>query len=230
MGVPYADMMRVRITGALSNECNDVYYIAHEDGRGIGRHWNGWGKHPDAIGNWGGFFVDEAYRGKGVGGNLLRLWWEDFKASREHPLCFCCTAGSKSLTQLYSRFGFVPAIEGTDRGPLYMPVGDSPATFREFYNAYYKPSDHIIRKSATVEYRNEIDCLLRFALMDLGIPFGIGDEKSMEAALLHWPERAGILFSDDGHVVGWTFDKKMQVYPLYASLATEQFPDFERSV
>ena len=108
-----------------------------------------------------------------------------------------------------------------------MPIGDSPSSFREFYNSYYKPSDGIIYKRATVEYRHEIDCLLRFAFRDLGIPFGIGDVKSIESALLYHSERTGILFSDDGHVVGWSFDKKTQVYPLYSHMVAENFNDFD---
>ena len=227
IGASYADMMRWRISGALSEDCHDVYYVAYENGRGVGRHWNGWGKHSDSIGNWGNFFVDSEYRGKGIGGNLLKLWWKDFNACDALPLCFLCSTGSKELTELYGRFGFVTAMEGAERGPLYMPIGDSPSSFREFYNSYYKPSDSIIHKRATVEYRHEIDCLLRFAFMDLGIPFGIGDVKSIESALLYNPERVGILLSDDGHVVGWSFDRKIQAYPLYSHLVAENVNDFD---
>lgn len=223
----YADMIRYRISGAVSNECNDRYYVAHEDGKAASRHWAGWGKHSDAIGNWGNFYTDPQFRGKGIGGKLLRFWYEDFQTVSNPPLCFLCSAGTKELTELYSRFGFVTAMEDADRGPLYMPIGDSPSSFREFYNSYYKPSDSIIHKRAMVEYRHEIDCLLRFAFIDLGIPFGIGDVKSIEAALLYNPERVGILFSDDGHVVGWSFDRKIQVYPLYSHLVAENFDDFD---
>ena len=227
VGISYADMMRLRISGAVYGECHDVYYIAHEDGVGIGRHWNGWGKHADSIGNWGNFFVNGEHRGKGIGGKLLDLWWKDFHACEDRPLCFLCATGNKELaTKVYSRFGFVPAMEGADHGPLYMPIGNAPSSFREFYRSYYKPSGRIVHKRATVEYRHEIDCLLRFAFMDLGNPFGIGDIKSIESALLYYPERAGILFSDDGHVVGWSFDKKMQVHPLYSHSVIENFNDF----
>ena len=39
--------------------------------------------------------------------------------------------------------------------------------------------------------------------------------------------KGGILFSDDGHVVGWSFDRKIQVYPLYSHLVAENFDDFD---
>lgn len=216
VGVSYADMMRKRISGALSNECHDVYYIARENDIAIARHWNGWGKHHDAIGNWGNFFVDEAYRGKGIGGRLLSLWWEDFKSEGEKPLCFLCSAATRELVSLYSRFGFRVALEGTEYGPIYMPVGDNPPSFREFYNTYYKGADRLTHAPATAEHRHEIDCLLRFALADLKIPFGIGNITSMESALLYYPERVGILLSEDNHAVGWSFDGEIQVYPAYS--------------
>lgn len=215
IGVPHADMIRLRLGGSVARECHDVYYVAHENGKGVARHWNGWGKHKDAIGNWGNFLTLEDYRGRGIGGQLLGLWWKDFQTQKKRPLCFLCSAATKELTALYSRFGFRPAIEGTERGPLYMPVGQSPATFREFCESYYQPSKTLVHKRATIEYRHEIDCLLQFARKDMGLTFGIGEMKSVESALLYCPERAGILFAEDGHAVGWSIDGEIQVHPLY---------------
>ena len=217
VGISYADMIRLRLGGSVAGECYDAYYVAHENGNGIARHWNGWGKHADAIGNWGNFYTDEAWRGRGIGGQLLALWWEDHQASDDRPLCFLCTAATKELTDLYRRFGFRPALEGADHGPLYMPIGESPSTFRAFCEAYYQPSETLIHRRAAVGYRHEIDCLLRFAHMDMGLSFGIGEIPSMEHALLYQPERAGMLFSEDGHVVGWSIDGAMQLHPRYAT-------------
>ena len=210
----FSDMMRYRISGKASLECNDVYYVAHEDGKALCRHWMGWGKHKDSVGNWGNFFTDEQYRGQGVGGRVLKFWHEDFKNTDNLPLCFMCSA-TASLAKYYSRYGFVIALDGADAGPLYMPVGNSPKTFREFTKLYYKPSETLVHKKASVGYRHEIDCLLRFAFMNDKIPFGIGETESMERALLHYPERTGMLFSEDGHCVGWSVDGVLQMYPLY---------------
>ncbi len=215
-GVSYADTIRLRLSGSLADECNDTYYVAIEDKKALARHWNGWGRHPDAIGNWGNFYTDAACRGRGIGGALLRFWQEDFDARSDLPLCFLCSAATKELTALYAKLGFRVAIEGTECGPLYRAIGDSPASFREFYTAYYKPSAALYHRRASFEYRHEIDCLLRFALRDIGVTFGIGEQKSVEAALLYTPDRVGMLFSEDGHCVGWSFDGDMQIFPLYS--------------
>ena len=215
VGVSYADTIRLRLSGALADQCNDTYYVALDGDRALARHWNGWGKHPDAIGNWGNFYTDAACRGQGIGGALLRFWEEDFNAREDLPLCFLCSAATRELVAWYSKFGFRVAIEGTEFGALYMPIGNSPSSFREFYTGYYKPSAVLYHKRATFEHRHEIDCLLRFALRDLGASFGIGECTSLESALLYYPERAGLLFSLDGHCVGWSIDGEIQTYPLY---------------
>ena len=214
-GKSYADMIRLRLSGQLSHQCNDTYYVAREGEIGHARLWNGWGRHPDAIGNWGNFFTTEESRGKGIGGRLLKLWQQDFEGRDDAPLCFLCSAGTKELTQLYAKFGFRVAIEGAEKGFLYRPNGNSPQSFREFYKKYYKPSQVLYHRPATIEYRHEIDCLLRFAFKDLGLTFGIGEEKGIEAPLLYAPHRVGMLFSQDGHCVGWSIDGVRQVYPLY---------------
>jgi GNAT superfamily N-acetyltransferase len=214
-GRSYASMMARRISGAVAHECNDTFYVAHEDGKAASRLWMGWGKHKDAIGNWGNFYTVEAYRRRGIGGGLLKLWYEDFQSVQEPPLCFLCTTGSKDITDLYGRFGFRPAIVGREYGPLYRPNGNSPATFREFYTAYYQPSDVLYLRPATVEYRHEIDCLLRFVYIDMGLPFGLGTLSSIEEGLLREPHRTKMLFSEDGHCVGWQFDDQRQMHPMY---------------
>ena len=220
-GKSYADMIRFRLGGSAFPECRDTYYVAHEDGHAVARLWNGWGNHADAIGNWGNFFTEEAYRGRGLGGKLLALWQEDISSRTDLPLCFLCTAGSKALTDLYGRFGFRPAIANADRGPLYMPIGDQPASFQDFCASYYKPTEKLIHKRATIGYRHEIDCLLRFAFANFALPFGIGEMPSIEMALLYAPERAGILFSEDGHAVGWSMDGIMQMHPTYSGVKIE---------
>lgn len=221
-GRSYAGMMARRISGAVASECHDTFYVAHEDGKAASRLWMGWGRHKDAIGNWGNFYTVEEYRRRGIGGGLLKLWYEDFRRVTEPPLCFLCTTGSKDITDLYGRFGFRPAIEGREYGPLYRPNGDSPATFREFYTAYYQPSAVLYLRPATVEYRHEIDCLLRFVYVDMGLSFGLGGLASIEEGLLREPHRTKMLFSEDGHCVGWQFDDRVQMHPMYEHCRIER--------
>ncbi len=215
----YADMMRYRISGKAANECRDVYYVAHNGEKALGRLWHGWGRHKDAIGNWGNFYTDENARGQGIGGGLLRLWQGDFENEKDPPLCFLCTAATKELTDLYGRLGFRPAIEGRDCGPLYRPCAGSPETFKELCEGYYKPSEVLYLRKATVEYRHEIDCLLKFAFINSGLRFGLDGAKSVEEALLYGRERAGMLFTADGHCVGWSYDGQIQLYPIYKDAA-----------
>ena len=76
-GVPYADMLRIRVAGGTLTESVDRYFVAHENGACISRLWNGWGRHENAIGNFGHFFTLENMRGKGIGKRLLEMWYED---------------------------------------------------------------------------------------------------------------------------------------------------------
>lgn len=217
IGKTYADMMRLRIDGGAAHECHDVYYVATENGCAIGRHWMGWGSHPNAVGNWGNFYTDEAFRGKGVGGALLRAWQDDLLSPDHTPLpsAFFCSAGTSELAALYARFGFRPAIKGRDCGPLYMPLGDSPEDFESFCERYYEPSQVICRRPATIGWRHEIDCLLRFYLINNGLEFGIGETKSLEEVLLSSPERAELFFGESGRCVGWAVGGKIQIHPKY---------------
>ena len=121
----------------------------------------------------------------------------------------------KTDVALMSSMPFQHAIEGRDCGPRYRPCGDSPETFKEFCDRYYKPSGVLTLKKATLEYRHEIDCLLKFAYVDIGLQFGLSGLKGVEEALLYSKEKAGMLFSQDGHCVGWSFDGEMQLHPLY---------------
>ncbi len=212
----YADMIRLRVSGKLSDVATDVYYVAHEDGKALSRHWMGWGKHKDSIGNWGNFYTAEECRGKGIGGKLLNMWFEDFKSRSDLPLCFFCTA-NKELTEVYGRFGFRPALDGKDCGPLYLPVGNSPETFREFADGYYKPSDAVYHRPVDIGYRHEIDCLLRFYYYNNDLQFGFveDDMHYLEAGYLYHQDNTGMLFSQDGHCVGWSYNGKIQIHPLY---------------
>jgi GNAT superfamily N-acetyltransferase len=214
-GKSYADMMRHRISGKAADACHDIYYVAHENGAARSRLWMGWGRHADAIGNWGNFYTDEAFRSQGLGKALLDLWFEDLQHTAQPPLCLLCTTGSAWVTKLYARYGFRTVMKGQEYGPLYKPVGDSPATFDAFCDTYYHPSDSLLWRVADIAYRHEIDCLLRFVFAARGLTFGIGEVGSVEAGLLYHPTRTGMLFSADGHCVGWTFDGQAQVHPMY---------------
>ncbi len=220
-GKSYADMMRYRIAGKASDVCNDVYYIAHEDGKCLSRLWMGWGKHKNAIGNWGNFFTDESCRGQGIGRKLLDLWYDDLKNHDDLPLGYFCTTGSKWVTEMYAQYGWRTVIPGREYGQLYLPINGSPETFGEFCDMYYTPADTLSKKPMSLEYRHEIDCLLRFYFTVNGLKFGFDGMGSAEEGYLYSPDRTALLFTPDGKCVGWMFDDQVQVHPKYSDCTIE---------
>lgn len=216
-GVSYADMLRYRVSGKAAVSCNDIYYIAHQDEKCLSRLWNGWGKHDSAVGNFGNFCTTEEMRGKGIGKRMLAVWFEDLQSLLNPPLALLCTADSRAA-QLYFPYGFKPAISDREYGPLYMPIGNSPQTFKEFCDMYYIPANKLIRRPADIEWRHEIDCLLKFAFIERGLSFGIGEVSSVEEALLYSPEKVEMIFTENARCVGWIYKGKIQVYPTYKNM------------
>lgn len=220
LGVSYADTIRLRLSGALQEICNDTYYVAHENGRCISRLWNGWGRHGEAIGNFGNFLTEEKFRGQGIGKKMLELWFSDLNSRDDLPLGLFCTAGAQAA-KLYFPYGFKPVLEGECAGPLYLPLGNSPEDFGEFCARYYRPTQRLIRRKASFEWRHEIDCLLKFDFARRGEPFGIGKYAMIEEALLRDPERTEQIFTQEGHCVGWGYDQVLQIHPCYSGVPIE---------
>lgn len=224
LGVPYADVMRLRASGGAAEQCNDTYYLCTDkQNRLISRLWMGFGRHASAIGNWGNFFTEPDFRGQGVGKKLLDFWFDDIKNRADLPLALFCTSGSERLTESYAKYGFRTVIEGAKYGPLYCPLGDSPATFREFCRKYYKPAKSLTFKPATLEWRHEIDCLFKFAMLDTGheyLPHGV---DSLEKAMLDKDERVELIFADEKIPVGVSFrmpngKRDIRIHPSYLHL------------
>ncbi len=202
----YLPMMQYRLAGRASAECEDVYYIAMDGDKILSRLWYGWGKHPNAIGNFGNFMTLENARGQGVGKKLLELWHNDLEQEQNKPLGLFCSATNGYLIDLYGGYGFTQAVIKPGFSMLYKPVGDSPATFLELCEDYYCQAKNLIIKPATVGWRHEIDCLLKFALVSDGESFGLPGCNSVEETIV-WPHigDAQILFTDKNRAVGWSF-------------------------
>ena len=224
LGVPYAEMMRYRIDGKASGECNDVYYVCINENELVSRLWMGWGKHKNAVGNWGNFFTSPEYRGQGVGRKMLEFWQNDLKTRLDLPLALFCTAGDEWLAKLYAPYGFRPAIRNTACGPLYCPLKDSPETFSEFCEEYYKPANSLVFKPATLEWRHEMDCLFKFAMLDLELPYLPEGMVSLETSLLEeGGEGVEIIFTETNIPVGLAHTRPdgkrdLCLYPTYLHL------------
>ena len=220
-GKSYADAMRARVSGALALSCTDTYFVALDSDDCVSRLWYGWGTHESAIGNFGNFLTLEEYRGQGIGTRLLEMWYADLQSRSDLPLGLFCTSAPKAAL-MYEKYGMRPIAQDAAYGPSYMPLGESPACFADFCEAYYQPSSYLISRPASFAYRHEIDCLLKFALSVRGESLGIGEIPSAEHAILYAPDRAQLLFADRGTCVGWSVDGQVQVHPAYRNLKIER--------
>ena len=220
VGATYADMMRLRLSGKVSDQCVDTYFVAHEGGTCYSRLWHGWGKHKVAIGNFGNFITLEECRGQGIGKQMMQMWHNDILQRSDKPLGLFCT-GNERVVQLYYGYGFRAAGKGWAGGNLYLPLGDSPETFDAFCDMYYEPSEKLFARPACIGYRHEIDCLLRFYFMEQGLIFEINDLMKIEDALLYSPQRVQMLFTENGHCVGWQADETRRVHPQYKDTKIE---------
>ena len=217
----YLPMMQYRVAGNAADQCKDIYYLAMDGDRILSRHWNGWGKHPHAVGNFGNFMTKEEARGQGIGRKLLNMWYEDLMQQPDRPLGLFCSAVNGYLIDLYGGYGFTQAVIKPTFSMLYMPLDDSPATFPELCEDYYCTAQSLTVRPATVEWRHEIDCLLKFALSAEGETFGLPGCKSLEEAIV-WPHigNAQLVFTEKDRPVGWSFTGSdgithWQLHPKY---------------
>lgn len=217
----YLPMMQHRVAGKAVDACNDTYYIAMEGDEIVSRLWHGWGKHSNAVGNFGNFMTKEAAQGQGVGRKLLNMWYEDLMQQLDRPLGLFCSAKNGYLIDLYGGYGFTQAVVLENFSMLYKPLDDSPATFGELCEDYYCRAKSLTVRPATIEWRHEIDLLLKFALKAEGENLGLPGCKSLEEAIV-WPHigNAQLLFTEKNRPVGWSFTgpdgvTHWQIHPKY---------------
>lgn len=223
----YLPMMQYRVAGKAADVCEDIYFIAMRDGQAVSRLWNGWGKHPNAVGNFGNFLTLESAQGKGIGRKLLNMWYEDLMQRQNKPMGLFCSAKNGHLIDLYGGYGFTQAVIKPTFSMLYKPLEGSPADFQELCENYYCTAKSLTVRPATVEWRHEIDCLLKFALASEGKSFGLPGCKTLEEAIV-WPHigKASIVFTEKNQPVGWSFSSSdgsthWQIHPKYQKLFEE---------
>jgi len=215
--IPKEDVfLQYRLQGNLLDVTNEYFFLAHEGGKGLCRIWMSCGKRENAVGNWGAVYTQEEARGRGLCGRLLDYCFEEIDRIPDPPKALFCTAGE--ITRVYRRYGFVPALKGAEIGPLYRPMAGSPATFQEFCEQYFTPADELFIVPGDFGWRNEVDCLLRFALTDMGIEYGIRGITDFWRVVLYEPERGKVLVTGDGKCAGWMVDGEMQLHPAYRNV------------
>jgi len=225
----HARMIRFRLAGGAAAECVDRYFFAGEGGRCVSRIWYGWGRHAEAVGNFGNFKTEEALRGQGIGRRLFDMLKESLKRESDLPLALFCTSSKPHLVRLYGEIGFRPAITGSEGGPLYAPLCGSPERFSDFCRRYYAPAFRLRFEQGGIGFRHEVDCLLRFALLELGenAEFGLCGYASYEAAFLAVAAdpsagRLERVATDSGRTAGWAFTprggvREVLVHPAFRS-------------
>ena len=110
----YARMMRCRLAGKVSAECEDRYFIALDGEKCVSRIWYGWGRHRGAVGNFGNFRTAEDHQRMGIGKKLFTMLVDDLKKTADRPECLFCTSSKPHLVRLYGTMGFRPALKGTE--------------------------------------------------------------------------------------------------------------------
>lgn len=218
--IPQEDVyMNCRLDGKFLDVCEDIYFVAHENGVILSRLWMCYPKHSNAVSNWGAFHTLEEHRGKGIGSKVLDFCFSEIAKLDNPPIGLFCTAGKPWLAKMYGKYGFVPALKNTSYGALYCPIKKSPETFQDLCKSYYTPAKELRAVKATFEWRNEIDCLLNFAMQDLGQSYAINGECNLYNILISTPQRdAKVILTEDNKCVGWMLDGQIKVYPLYEDL------------
>jgi len=223
----YLPMMQHRVSGKAAEHCNDTYYIAMQDGQIISRLWHGWGRHPHAVGNFGNFLTKDEFRGMGVGRKLLDLWYEDLMTQKERPIGLFCSTLNGFRVEMYRRYGFTQAVILEKSSMLYKPLDDSPGTFAELCEDYYCDTKSLTVRPAAIEWRHEIDLLLKFALMAEGEKLGLPGCSFVEETVV-WPHigTAELVFTDKNRPVGWSFTGNdgithWQIHPKYRKQFSE---------
>ena len=218
--IPEDDVyMHYRLDGNCLKDCEDIYFVAHEDGKALCRIWMCYPRHKNAISNWGAVYTLEECRGRGICNKTLEFCMQELEKLEKGPAGLFCTAGKQWLTDMYAKFGFVTAIHDTTCGPLYHPLKDSPKTFKEFCENYYTPAKSLRTVKATWEWRNEIDCLLNFAMRDNGLDYAINGTRDLYAFLLNGTDKdISVILTDEDKCVGWMIDGEYTVYPLYKDM------------
>ena len=230
----YARMIRYRLAGKAANECEDRYFIAMEDGYCVSRIWYGWGRHAASVGNFGNFRTADDHQRMGIGRTLLEMLTDSVRSSKDLPSALFCTSSKPHLVRMYAPLGFRPAISGTDRGMLYCPLGNSPETFDDFCQEYYRPAKSLSFEPGTVGFRHELDCLLCFALCAAGEPgtYGLKSFPTYESAFLTLAENPALgklerVATEDWRTVGWAYtpangEREIQLHPAFRNMKIQE--------
>jgi hypothetical protein len=101
---------------------------------------------------------------------------------------------------------------------IWYQYRNSPKSFAEFCESYYTKTDELRAIDAHFGWRNEIDCLLKFALWNMGEEFGILGVGALYELLMADASRANIILTKEDKCVGWSIDGVLQLHPKYRGI------------
>ena len=160
-----------RLAGEFCDVADDRFFFAKIDGEIVGQMWYGWGRHEQPVANFGQVYVATRHRRKGIAERLFSAFCEHF-FNDSPPIAAFCSTGSEWVANIYKSGGFRTIDPEAAYGPLYCPKPGLPDTFDDFserfYSGQFAGSVHAV--PATMEYRHEIDCVLKFTKIRRGVP------------------------------------------------------------
>jgi GNAT superfamily N-acetyltransferase len=141
--------------------CVNKYFVG-EIGRRIAGHvWYGYASRGAGIANFGEVYTEPEHRKKGIIGELMKVFKENFGNSPAKAAL--CTAGAGWVAGIYAKSGFQTVIPGVERGPLILIRKGCGKDFEEFERAYYAPGQEVSVTLGSMKHRHDIDTLLRFS-------------------------------------------------------------------
>lgn len=196
-----------RLAGHFRDVSDDRYFFAEIDGEIVGQMWYGWGRHDQPAANFGQVFVATRHRKKGIAERLFRAFSKHY-FDNSPPIAAFCTTGTDWVVNIYRPAGFRTIVPNAPCGPLYCPKPGQPETFDEFADNFYR--GHCAGRAqaiaGTMQYRHEIDCVLKFTLIRKGLlpdPF-----PSFQQAYFDHCDGKGdlvVFLSPQQRPLGWRF-------------------------
>jgi GNAT superfamily N-acetyltransferase len=202
--------IRQRLEGKYADICVDRYFIGEIDGKIAGQLWYGYSASGTGIANFGHVYTEPEHRGKSITNRLLDFFSEDFNANPVRAAL--CGTGTPWVANIYLKYGFMPVLENSDRGSLYLLKNECGKNFAEFEQSYFTPGKQLDILTGTMEQRHDIDCMLRNAFMirdTMPVRLALAAPvTNYENAIFRVEDGGGLVsaaVTPERHVVGWAF-------------------------
>ncbi|OGV53245.1 MAG: hypothetical protein A2017_06160 [Lentisphaerae bacterium GWF2_44_16] len=201
--------IKARLEGKYAGDAEDRYFIGEINGDIAGQLWYGYGKNNFPIANFGHVYTAPEHRKKGISGVLMKYFMDDFH--RSPVAAALCTSSKEWIAGIYLKNGFKTVLPHL--GPLMLSNTDYPEDFSAFEKLYHTPSEKLKAVKASMKYRHEIDCLLKFSFLFRDISservFISGMISSFQSAVFMQEDERGKVYCalthENERCAGWSF-------------------------